>query len=198
MTYSIDMQNRNEKRAIGEMDEAASRTISFEALTMPHLNDLFRTALRVLRDRSVAEDIVQEVYLQAWKSFDRFEAGTNCRAWLFKIMFHVISHHRRKWYKFDLFSDSEEALESVRWEPPVPEHLTDEEVLMALDEIPEQYRAVILLVDVQEFSYKEASAVLQIPAGTVMSRLSRGRSLLRSKLASYAGIAKVESTAATA
>ncbi len=198
MTYSIDTQNADEKKAIGDMDEAASRTAGFEALTIPHINDLFRTALRVLRDRSTAEDIVQEVYLQAWKSFDRFEAGTNCRAWLFKIMFHVISHHRRKWYKFDLFSDSEEALESARWQPPVPEHLTDEEVLMALDEIPEQYRAVILLVDVEEFSYKEAAVVLQVPAGTVMSRLSRGRSLLRSKLASYAGIPKAGSAAATA
>ncbi|MEW6207178.1 MAG: sigma-70 family RNA polymerase sigma factor [Acidobacteriota bacterium] len=190
--------HNGDERDIGEIDEAESRTISFEALTMPHINDLFRTAQRVLRDRGAAEDIVQEVYLQAWKSFDRFEVGTNCRAWLFKIMFHVISHHRRKWYKFDLFSDSEESLENARWEPPVPEHLTDEEVLMALDEIPEQYRAVILLVDVEEFSYKEAAAVLQVPPGTVMSRLSRGRSLLRSKLASYAGIAKVESVAVTA
>ena len=72
----------------------------FEAQAVPHLGDLFRTALRMTGERAQAEDVIQEVYLQAWRSFDRFETGTNCRAWLYKILFHCVSHHRRKWFRF--------------------------------------------------------------------------------------------------
>ena len=72
----------------------------FAAEAMPHLDDIFRSATRILGDRARAEDVAQEVYLQAWKSFHRFESGTNCRAWLFKILFHCVNHHRRKWFRF--------------------------------------------------------------------------------------------------
>jgi RNA polymerase sigma-70 factor (ECF subfamily) len=160
---------------------------AFEAAAMQHLNDLFRTAFRVIGDRAEAEDLVQETYLQAWKSFHRFEQGTNCRAWLYKILFHVINHHRRKWFKFNWVKDGEELLgNSLVYEPPVSQDLTDEEVLHSLEKIPQQYREVILLADVQEFSYKEIAEILTIPLGTVMSRLSRGRQLLRQELASFA------------
>ena len=84
----------------------------FDAEAMPHLNDLYRTAARMLGDRARAEDVVQEVYLQAWKSFHRFEKGTNCRAWLFKILFHCVNHHRRKWFRFPLLKENEEFLEA--------------------------------------------------------------------------------------
>ena len=125
----------------------------FEAAAMPHLTDLFRTATRVIGDRSEAEDLVQEAYLQAWKSFHRFEPGTNCRAWLFKILFHVIQHHRRKWYSLRSAKESDEILmETLAYEPPMSEHLSDEEVLAAFEKIPTQYREVVLLADVQEFS----------------------------------------------
>src|SRR5713226_9266767 len=89
-----------------------SATERFEAEALPHLNDIFRTATRVLGDRGRAEDIAQEVFLQAWKSFGRFEPGTNCRAWLFKILFHCIGHHRRKWYRFPLLKETEEFMEA--------------------------------------------------------------------------------------
>jgi RNA polymerase sigma-70 factor (ECF subfamily) len=159
----------------------------FELEAMPHLNDIFRTASRILADRSRAQDVAQEVYLQAWKSFDRFEPGTNCRAWLYKILFHCVNHHRRKWFRFPLLKDTEEFLEAnLPYTPPVPEHLTDEEVLAALDRIPADFRAVVLLVDVEEFAYKEAAEILSVPIGTVMSRLSRGRKLLRVELAGVA------------
>lgn len=162
-------------------------TEDFEAAAMPHLNDLFRTAARVVGDRSEAEDLVQEAYLQAWKSFHRFEPGTNCRAWLFKILFHVIQHHRRKWYSLKSAKETDEMLmETLAYEPPVPQHLSDEDVLAALEKIPQQYREVVMLADVQEFSYKEVAATLSVPVGTVMSRLSRGRSLLRNELAGMA------------
>jgi RNA polymerase sigma-70 factor, ECF subfamily len=165
----------------------ASAGERFQAEAMPHLNDLFRTATRLIGDRARAEDVVQEVFLQAWKSFHRFEAGTNCRAWLFKIMFHCVHHHRRKWFRFPLLQETEEFLEAnLASSPPVPENLTDDDILEALDGIPADFRAVILLVDVQEFSYKEAADILSVPAGTVMSRLSRGRKLLREQLVDVA------------
>ena len=147
------------------------------------MGDIFRTAMRVLGDRQRAEDVTQEVFLQGWKSFDRFESGTNCRAWLYKILFHCVNHHRRKWFRFPLLKETEEFVEANLTAPvPVAEHLTDESILVALDGIPADYRAVVLLVDVEEFAYKEASEILGVPIGTVMSRLSRGRKQLREQL----------------
>jgi RNA polymerase sigma-70 factor (ECF subfamily) len=161
----------------------------FESAALPHLDQLFRTAVRVLRDRTDAEDIVQETYFQALRSFHRFEPGTNCKAWLFKIMFHVIHHHRRKAYRqsMRLAGETERPLEELAvYEPPVPRDLADEEVLAALDRVPVHYRAVVLLVDVEELAYKEAAAALGLPIGTVMSRLSRGRKFLRTELGQFA------------
>lgn len=160
---------------------------SFEAVALPHLNDLFRAARHTLGDAAEAEDIVQETYLQAWKSFHRFEVGTNIRGWLFKIMFHVIDHQRRKWLRLKWKSDSDDVLlETLTWEPETPQTLTDEDVLAALNKLPQNFRAVVLLADVEEFSYKEIAAMLNVPMGTVMSRINRGRKLLRTELADYA------------
>src|SRR6266478_2285344 len=109
------------------------KTISadgFEAVALPHLNDLFRTARRLMRNQADAQDLVQETYLQAWKSFHRFEPGTNCKAWLFKILFHAVSHHRRKWFNSRQVSDGGTLLEeTLAYEPPVPQQLRDEDVL---------------------------------------------------------------------
>lgn len=168
-------------------NSASSDADRFEAEAMPHLNDIFRTATRILGDRTRAEDVAQEVYLQAWKSFHRFEAGTNCRAWLFKILFHCVNHHRRKWFRFPLVKETEEFIEAtLTYNEPIPEHLTDEDILAALDRIPADFRAVILMVDVEEFAYKDAAEILSIPIGTIMSRLSRGRKLLREQLGEVA------------
>ena len=176
-----------EDNAPAAMFYKASARERFDAEALPYLNDLFRTAARVVGDRARAEDVVQEAYLQAWKSFDRFEPGTNCRAWLFKILFHCVHHHRRKWFRLPVLKETEEFLEAnLVYSPPVPEHLTDEDILDALDGIPADFRAVVLLVDVQEFSYKDSAEILTIPVGTVMSRLSRGRKLLREQLVDVA------------
>ena len=159
----------------------------FESEAMPHLNDLFRTALHTLGDHAQAEDVVQEAYFQAWKSFHRFKPGTNCRAWLFTILFNCIHHHRRKSFRFPLLKPNEEFLESnLTYTPPIPEQLSDSEFLAALEAMPSDYRAVVLLVDVQEFAYKEVAEILSVPMGTVMSRLSRGRKMLRERLADVA------------
>lgn len=185
------------ERLMGQQVEKPSREMDrngpaitageFDAEAMPHLNDLYRTAARILGDRVRAEDVVQEVYLQAWKSFHRFEKGTNCRAWLFKILFHCVHHHRRKWFRFPLLRETEEFLEANLVAPvPVPEQLTDGEILAALDRIPADFRAVVLLVDVEEFAYRDAAEILSVPIGTVMSRLSRGRKLLKQHLVEVA------------
>ena len=117
-----------------------------------------------LETQARAEDVAQEVYLQAWKSFHRFEPGTNCRAWLFKILFHCVNHHRRKWFRFPMLKETEEFIEAnLTYAEPIPEHLTDEDILAALDRIPADFRAVILMVDVEEFAYKEAAEILAHP-----------------------------------
>jgi RNA polymerase sigma-70 factor (ECF subfamily) len=159
----------------------------FEQEAMPHMGDIYRTALRILGDAFRAEDVSQEVFLQAWKSFHRFEAGTNCRAWLYKILFHCVHHHRRKWFRFPQLKETEEFLEANLTSPEsVPEHLSDADILGALDGMPSDFRSVVLLVDVEEFAYREAAEILDIPIGTVMSRLSRGRKMLREKLGDVA------------
>jgi RNA polymerase sigma-70 factor (ECF subfamily) len=164
-----------------------ARIADFEAQALPHINDLYRTAQRMMGDPARAEDATQEAYLQAWKSFDRFEPGTNCRAWLFRILFHCVHHQRRKLFRFPLVKETEEFLEANLPAPePIPERLRDEQILAALDRIPADYRAVVLLVDVEEFAYKDAAEILGVPIGTIMSRLSRGRKLLRSELAQVA------------
>jgi len=155
----------------------------FEREALPHLHDIYRTACRIIGNVSEAEDLAQETYLQALKSFHRFTPGSNCRAWLFKILFHVVHHHRRKWFSLWLRSEGETCLEELlTYEPPVPDQITDEEVLGALGRVPEDFRSVLLLADVQEFSYKEIAAMLSIPLGTVMSRLNRGRTALKTHL----------------
>ena len=164
-------------------DSAHARRAAFNTEALPWTNDLFRTALRMTGDRSRAEDAVQETMLQAWKSFDRFHAGTNCRAWLYKILFHCVKYQRRKWLRFPSFSGDDTSLEATLASPlSVPESLRDEDILRALDVIPQDFRALVLLVDVEEFAYKDAAGILGIPIGTVMSRLSRGRKLLREQL----------------
>jgi RNA polymerase sigma-70 factor (ECF subfamily) len=163
------------------------RTEDFEAAAMPHMQDIYRTASRLLGSTTGADDVVQDVYLQAWKSFGQFELGTNCRAWLFKILFHTLHHYRRKWLSLRIIKESEEVLDqTAACGPPLPDHITDEEMLAALEHVPQDFRAAVLLVDVEDFSYKEAAGILNVPVGTVMSRLSRGRRLLRERLAEMA------------
>ncbi len=168
----------------------------FEKEAMAHLNELYRTANRLTQNQTDAEDLVQETFMQAWKSFDRYEVGTNCRAWLYKILFNKFDHYRRKKYtraKYMQEAD-EEIFINASFVAPIPEHLTDTEVIKALDKLPDHYREVVLLTDVHEFSYKEAADIMQIPIGTVMSRLNRARTQLRKSLAKVAGEYGVKAT----
>jgi RNA polymerase sigma-70 factor (ECF subfamily) len=153
----------------------------FEIVALSHMQELYRTASAMLRDRNIAQDVVQETYLRAWRSFSSFTPGTNCRAWLFKILFREISHHRRSWFNRFQFSDPE-TLEFLVYDAPHSEELTDETILSALQRLPVRLAEMVLLADVHDFTYKEIAETLNIPIGTVMSRLSRGRTLLRTYL----------------
>ena len=171
----------------GNGKEREEEWAAFEAEAMPLMADVFRVAIYLARDRSEAEDLTQETFAQALKSFHRYTPGTNCRAWLVTILYHLNSKRRYKLGKLKLVEDVEEQIaQTVAFEPPIPEHLTDEEILQALERIPKQFREVVLLTDVEEFSYKEVAELLQTPIGTVMSRLHRGRRLLRQQLTEYA------------
>jgi RNA polymerase sigma-70 factor (ECF subfamily) len=161
-------------------------TAEFEAESLPHMNDLYRAAVRMLQDPGKAGDAVQETYLIAWKSFGKYRQGTNCRAWLFQILFNVVRHERRTWFKWITGKEEDLAEAQLAAPDPMPESLTDGEILAALDKLPAQFREALLLVDVEEFSYREASEILQIPIGTIMSRLNRARALLRDRLTDVA------------
>jgi RNA polymerase sigma-70 factor (ECF subfamily) len=159
-----------------EYPSAEERREEFEREALPHLNDLYRTALGMFANPSEAEEVAQEVYLEAWKSFHRFEPGTNYRAWLFKILFHKANHHRRKWFRLMKNPPIDEYLENtIESKESIPDNLTDEDLLAALQKVPDTYRDIILMADVQAFSYKEIAEMMEIPIGTVMSRRSRGR-----------------------
>ena len=153
----------------------------FESAALPYINELYRTAARLSGSRTEAQDLVQNVYLQAWRSFHRVELGTNCRAWLFKMLLNEIRHHQRRLNSSRLTADSG-TLNDTAFEEPVSEVLTDEDVLAALGTLPAEFREVVLLADVEDFAYRQIAEILGIPVGTVMSRLSRGRRQLRMKL----------------
>ena len=168
---------------------------------MPIAPQLFGTALRMTRNRADAEDLVQETMLKAYRSFDSFTEGTNLRAWLFRILTNTfINTYRAKQVRpqeSDL--DELEDLHLYRHLPSLARHLrgksaedevldlfTDDEVKRALEDLPESFLIPVLLADVQDFSYQEIADMLDIPIGTVMSRLHRGRKALQKALVIFA------------
>ncbi|MFN7977536.1 MAG: sigma-70 family RNA polymerase sigma factor [Vicinamibacterales bacterium] len=169
------------------MDRAPQPSVpawtAFEAEAMPHVERLYRLALWWERDRGAAEDLVQDTLVQALQSFHRFTPGTNCRAWLATIMRHVRSNTRRSQQRSPLVEDPGDLIaDTVPFVPAVPQQLTDDDMVAALRGLPEQYQDIILMCDVEELSYKDIAQALGIPMGTVMSRLHRGRGLLRQAL----------------
>ena len=139
--------------------------------------------------------------MQALQSFHRFQTGTNCRAWLTTILQHVRSNRRRARGRSPIVDDPDDRIaQATPFVPPVPQQLTDEEILEALRRIPGPFQEAIVLCDVEELTYKEIADALAIPLGTVMSRLHRGRALLRSELGastrgrSHVGGSKPETT----
>ena len=177
----------------------SSHVEAFEAVAMPHREELFGSAIKLTRDEAEAEDLVQETLLRAYAFFDRFEEGTNCRAWLFRILTNTfINRYRRRVKENEIVSDEEFIDVRGRGFGAVPQHhrSTPEqdlsvrqistEVRVALMAIPEIFRFVVVLADLQSFSYKDIAYILDCPVGTVMSRLYRGRRMLRQRLTKIA------------
>jgi RNA polymerase sigma-70 factor (ECF subfamily) len=169
--------------------------VEFERLALPHMDSLYRTAVGMTGSRDEAEDLVQETFLKAYRAFNGFERGTNCRAWLFRIMANSnINHFRRRLLKKDrvryddvqFFVSAPEEAETSGEDMEELGELVDGEVKAALERLPEYFRRPLLLSAVEDLSYKEISKVLNCPIGTVMSRIHRGRQMLRADLAEYA------------
>ncbi len=169
---------------------------SFEEVAVPLMDQVFTNALYLTRDRSEAEDLVQETYLRAFRFWQRFEPGTNCRAWLLTIAHNLFRNRYRERQKGGQQVELEEELLDAAAlsadggeknpERLVLDRVLDQEVEDALKALPADYLESVLLVDLQELSYEEAAEAMECPIGTVRSRLSRGRRMLHTALLEYA------------
>ena len=175
---------------------------TFADQAMQYAPQLYSAALRMTRNQADAEDLVQETYLRGFRSFHTFKEGTNLRAWLFRILTNAyINRYRAKQrrpqetdlsdiedlYLYRRLGSMETAAASMSAEDQFLDLFTDEEVKQALEDLPENFRLPVLLADVQGFAYKEIAEMLEIPIGTVMSRLHRGRKAMQRALYDYAG-----------
>jgi len=171
----------------------------FEQAVLEHLDALYGTALKMTGQVAEAEDLVQDTFLRAIRFHRKFEPGTNLKAWLFKMMVNLfINRYRRKRRSREIQEGSErhEMLERMypsdqlastsKPEEYFFEKLFSDDVVAALCELPHDFKMVVLLVDVNDFSYAQVADILGIPVGTVMSRLHRGRKLLQSSLYAFA------------
>jgi RNA polymerase sigma-70 factor (ECF subfamily) len=178
-------------RSAGTPPRDAEQRARFERDVIPLLPHLYSAALRLTRNPTDAEDLVQEAYLRAYRGFAGFEEGTNLRAWMYRILTNTfINSYRKKqrepvtvqddeiedWFLYDRLGAS--GVEASA-ESEVLDRLPDEEVQKALEALPEGFRMAVLLADVEGFSYKEIAEILGVPIGTVMSRLHRGRKALQ-------------------
>jgi RNA polymerase sigma-70 factor (ECF subfamily) len=179
---------------------------------MPFMDALYTAAMRMTHNAADAEDLVQETFLRGYRGYPRFEEGTNLRAWLYRILTNTfINSYRSKQrrpqesdlddvedlYLYRRLGGLEASQRGRSAEDELMDVVTDAEVKAALDELPEQFRVAVLLADVEGFSYKEIADILDIPIGTVMSRLHRGRKGLQRLLADFAsqrGLAAVDDT----
>ncbi len=188
------------------MTQAATNTpthsallIEFEQTALIHNEELYATALRLTKNEKDAEDLLQDTFLKAFMFFHRFEKNTNCRAWLFKILTNTfINAYRRKAKEREILGaedlrpvedklfSRERAAFLYNPERGLFSKLVSEDVRRALANLPIEFRMVVVLADMQEFSYKDIAYILDCPVGTVMSRLFRGRKLMRRQLADFA------------
>jgi RNA polymerase sigma-70 factor (ECF subfamily) len=189
------MRIRGASNAATDGWSPSGRPNAFEKEALGYLDSLYRTALRLSRDRADAEDLVQDTYLKAFRAARQFQAGTNLRAWLFTILHNAARNRYRDRARDHVMVDSE-VVERAADAPPgpaaqrageTPETLLLRDTLApelqaAVDALPASFREAVWLRDVEEFSYAEIAEVLDVPIGTVMSRISRGRRLLFDRL----------------
>ena len=175
------------------------RQLEFDSLIQPHLNSLYSTALRMTHNQNDAEDLVQETMYKAFRAFDQFQRNTNFRAWAFRILVNTYITAYRKAIRqptkvsyddleeFYLYKKLDESLSlQENSKEDFLENLFEDDVKDALENLPYQFRLVVLLCDVEGFSYNELANIIDAPLGTVMSRLYRGRKLLQRYLWGYA------------
>lgn len=186
-----------EAEAAGDLATLSERHRDFEQEALPHMDALYNFALRMTNDPDEADDLLQETYLKAYRFFDKFEKGTNCKAWLFRIMKNSFINMYRKTSKepdkVD-YHEVEEFYHMIRAESSDPNdlearlfsNLLDDDVSRALEELPEEFRTVVILCDIEGFTYEEIADFVECPIGTVRSRLHRGRKMLRARLFEYA------------
>jgi RNA polymerase sigma-70 factor (ECF subfamily) len=182
----------------GKRDTTRSTRESFEREVLAHLDSIYSMALRLARDPEDANDLVQDTVLRAFRFFHQFTPGTNSRAWVLTILFNNFRNGYRKSGREQVSQSEAEFTERLEAESLASDQTRSDpealafadvmapEVTTALNSIPEEFRSALLLVDVQELSYQEVSEVLSVPVGTVKSRVSRGRSLLREALLNFA------------
>ncbi len=181
------------------MSSARHKRRIFEQEALPHMDALYGAALRMTASPAAAEDLVQETLLRAFVFFDSFQPGTNCRAWLFRIQHNLfVNQYRRRQrerehqepHRVEQIADNivDHGTLLLRRSPEatLQRRLISEQVVRALDALPEEFRLAVVLADLHDFSYKEIAGILECPVGTVMSRIFRGRRLLRETLAPQA------------
>ncbi|MSV77541.1 MAG: sigma-70 family RNA polymerase sigma factor [Actinobacteria bacterium] len=180
-------------------ESAAGRTARFERDAMPLLDQLYSAAMRLTHNPQDAEDLVQDTFAKAYASFHQYQDGTNLKAWMYRILTNTFINSYRKKQREPLQSDADgvEDWQLVRAEAHTSrglrsaetealDHLPDSDVKKALQELPSDFRMAVYLADVEGFAYKEIAEIMDTPIGTVMSRLNRGRSMLRTLLQDYA------------
>ena len=170
----------------------------FEIQALPHMDALYRTALRMTKNQNDAEDLVQEAYVKAYRFWDRFESGSNCRAWLFKIMTNIFINDYRSKSRLPMSVNVDEIDDGFLYgqlaaikpgENPEKElfaKIMDDDVKKAIEELPDDFRLVVVLSFLEGFSYQEIAEIADLQLGTVKSRLHRGRKLLQKVLYEYA------------
>jgi RNA polymerase sigma-70 factor (ECF subfamily) len=179
------------KRGRPGRGDGGSEAAAFEREVLDAVDSLYGTAMRLTRNPADAEDLVQDTYLKAFRSASQYQPGTNLRAWLFTILHHTFLNRRRRALREPVSMEAEEierAAVGLSTASPTPEELLlrdtlDADLRAALDGLPESFRQAVWLRDVEEFSYAEIASMLDIPLGTVMSRISRGRRMLYEQLA---------------
>ncbi|HVP07695.1 MAG TPA: sigma-70 family RNA polymerase sigma factor [Candidatus Acidoferrum sp.] len=171
---------------------------SFEKEALPHMDALYRTALRMTKNENDAEDLVQEAFAKAYRFWDKFEPGSNCRAWLFKIMTNIFINEYRSKSRAPVSVNVDDIDDNYLYgqlaqlapeenpEQQLFAKIFDDDVRKAIEELPDDFRLVVILSFLEGFSYQEIAEIADLQLGTVKSRLHRGRKLLQKKLFDYA------------